>query len=144
MCYSTMVSKVSNEQLIQKLNLDTAVIWISFHFNIQVQIKFCTLFATSVQIHKMICSLKYFSVQSECCTILYIMSHFICYCPKCALGKYISYILNEIWFVPVEDQSRNQFSDLLIMSICKISTERVLLSHLKMWLLKYMILVSKN
>ncbi len=60
-------------------------------------------------------------------------------------GSRISLILNEIWFVPIEDQSRNQFNDLLITSTCKISTESALPSHLKKHLLKYMLyLVSKN
>lgn len=133
MCHMCMSNVwVKNVFIIKKVLLHLTQPLFEFHF----QIKFCTLFASSIQIHKMICSLKDFSVQSECCTILYIMSHFICYCPKCGSGKYISYVLNEIWFVPIEDQSGNQFTDPHIMSICKISTECALLSHLKTWLLK--------
>lgn len=37
--------------------------------------------------------------------------------------------------MPIEDQSRNQFNDLLIMRTCKISTESALPSHLKKHLL---------
>ncbi len=57
-------------------------------------------------------------------------------------GSRISLILNKIWFVPIEDQSRNQFNDLLITSTCKISTENALPSHLKKHLLKYMLLAK--
>lgn len=105
---------------------------------VQICIKFCIMLATAIQNSRTELQFK------RLLNSIWMPHNLVDNILSAAIGQNvdwgsrISSILNEIWFAPIEDQSRN----LLIMSTCMISTESALLSHLKKRLLKYMLLTK--